>query len=153
MGFSRQEYWSGVPLPSQLIMQNFLLIIIAKSLTFMQTKQLCFFSWDIVDLQGCVNFRCTTKWFSSTDIYIYFFQIFSPYRLLQNIEYSSLCCIVGPCWLSILYIVVCILEKAMATHSSTLAWKIPWTEEPGRLQSMGLQRVIHDWATSLSPFT
>ena len=41
------------------------------------------------------------------------------------------------------------LEKAMATHSSVLAWKIPWTEEPGRLQSMGPQRVWHDWATSL----
>ena len=36
------------------------------------------------------------------------------------------------------------LEKGMATHSSILAWKIPWTEEPGRLQSMGLQRVGHD---------
>ena len=36
------------------------------------------------------------------------------------------------------------LEKEMATHSSTLAWKIPWTEEPGRLQSMGLQRVGYD---------
>ena len=35
------------------------------------------------------------------------------------------------------------LEKDMATHSSTLAWKIPWTEEPGRLQPMGLQRVGH----------
>ena len=35
-------------------------------------------------------------------------------------------------------------EKAMATHSSTLAWKIPWTEEPGRLQSMGSLRVGHD---------
>ena len=44
------------------------------------------------------------------------------------------------------------LEKAMATHSSTLAWKIPWTEEPGRLQSMGSRRVGHDWATSLSLF-
>ena len=42
------------------------------------------------------------------------------------------------------------LEKEMATHSSFLAWKIPWTVEPGRLQSMGLQRVRHDWATSLS---
>ena len=41
------------------------------------------------------------------------------------------------------------LEKEMATHSSTLAWKIPWTEEPGRLQSMGSQRVAHDWTTSL----
>ena len=36
------------------------------------------------------------------------------------------------------------LEKEMATHSSTLGWKIPWTEEPGRLQSMGSQRVGHD---------
>ena len=42
------------------------------------------------------------------------------------------------------------LEKEMATHSSTLAWKIPWTEEPGKLQPMGLQRVGHDWAASLS---
>ena len=42
------------------------------------------------------------------------------------------------------------LEKEMATHSSTIAWKIPWTEEPGRLQSMGSQKVRHDWATSLS---
>ena len=41
------------------------------------------------------------------------------------------------------------LEKAMAIHSSTLAWKIPWTEEPDRLQSRGSQRVGHDWATSL----
>ena len=43
-----------------------------------------------------------------------------------------------------------LLEKEMATHSSILAWKIPWTEEPGRLQSMGLQRVGHDRATSSS---
>ena len=42
------------------------------------------------------------------------------------------------------------MEKAMAPHSSTLAWKIPWTEEPGRLQSMGSLKVRHDWATSLS---
>ena len=41
------------------------------------------------------------------------------------------------------------LEKEMATHSSILAWKIPWMEEPGGLQSMGLQKVGHDWATSL----
>ena len=42
------------------------------------------------------------------------------------------------------------LEKEMATHSSILAWRIPWTEEPGGLQSMGSQRVGHNWATSLS---
>ena len=45
------------------------------------------------------------------------------------------------------------MEKAMAPHSSTLAWKIPWTEEPGGLQSMGSLRVGHDWVTSLSLFT
>ena len=43
-------------------------------------------------------------------------------------------------------------EKEMSPHSSTLAWKIPWTEEPGRLSSMGSLRVGHDWATSLSLF-
>ena len=42
------------------------------------------------------------------------------------------------------------LEKEMAIHSSTIAWRIPWTEEPGRLQSMGSQRVGHDGATSVS---
>ena len=44
-------------------------------------------------------------------------------------------------------------EKAMAPHSLTFAWKIPWTEEPGRLQSMRSLRVGQDWATSLSLFT
>ena len=42
------------------------------------------------------------------------------------------------------------LEKEMVTHSSILAWSIPWTEKTGRLQSTGLQKVGHDWATSLS---
>ena len=45
------------------------------------------------------------------------------------------------------------IEKAMTPHFSTLAWKIPWTEEPGGLQSMGSLRVRHDWTTSLSLFT
>ena len=44
-------------------------------------------------------------------------------------------------------------EKAMAPHSSTLAWKIPWMEEPGGLQSMGSLSVRHNWATSLSLVT
>ena len=44
-------------------------------------------------------------------------------------------------------------EKTMAPHCSTRAWKIPWMEEPGRLQSMGSRRVRHDWTTSLSLFT
>ena len=52
------------------------------------------------------------------------------------------------CW-----IVSDLSKKAMAPHSSTLVWKIPWMEEPGRLQSMGSQRVGHDCTTSLSFFT
>ena len=53
----------------------------------------------------------------------------------------------------IVRIVIHDFKKAVAPHSSTLAWKIPWMEEPGRLQSMGSLRVRHDWATSLSLFT
>ena len=49
-------------------------------------------------------------------------------------------------YLSTLMEIDMLIEKAMATYSSTLAWKIPWTEEPGRLQSMGLHRVRHDWS-------
>ena len=55
--------------------------------------------------------------------------------------------------LSVCYWVQACLEKAMAPHSSTLAWKIPWMKEPGRLQSMGSLKVGYDWATSLSLFT
>ena len=46
-----------------------------------------------------------------------------------------------------------LVEKEMSPHSSILAWKIPWTEEPGRLHSMGSRRVRHDYTTSLSLFT
>ena len=59
----------------------------------------------------------------------------------------------GKMWLTYFNTSIGWLEKAMAPHSSTLAWKIPWREEPGRLQSMGSLRVGHDWATSLSLFT
>ena len=52
-----------------------------------------------------------------------------------------------------IWIVATVWEKAMAPRSSTLAWKIPWAEESGRLQSTGSRRVRHDWATSLWLFT
>ena len=45
------------------------------------------------------------------------------------------------------------LEEEMVTHSSIFAWRIPWSEEPGRLQSMGSQRVRHNWATNIFTFT
>ena len=68
--------------------------------------------------------------------------------------------VVGWCWILYSSGFLCVSsyylilprEKAMAPHSSTLAWKIPWTEEPGRLQSMGSLGVGYDWATSLFTF-
>ena len=60
-------------------------------------------------------------------------------------------CVLNMCML--IYVYAYILEKAMTPHSSTPAWKIPWTEEPGRLQSVGSLGVGHDRATSLSLFT
>ena len=62
-------------------------------------------------------------------------------------------CITPSHFLHFVNIYSCISEKAMAPHSSTLAWRIPWTEEPGGLQSMGSLRVGHDWVTSLLLFT
>ena len=67
--------------------------------------------------------------------------------------YWALQCVLLICVSIFVLILYCFSEKAMARHSSTLAWKIPWAEEPGRLQSVGLLRVRHDWATSLSLFT
>ena len=59
-----------------------------------------------------------------------------------------------PCFLSAFFPTIkSILEKEMAAHSSTLAWRVPWMEEPGRLQFMGSRRVRHDRATSLLLFT
>ena len=90
MGYSRQEWWSGVPLPSPLIcniccsLGASLVAQQVKNLPAMQETQVRFLGWE------------------------------DP------------------------------LEKEMTIHSSTLAWNIPWTEEPDRLQSMGLQRVGHD---------
>ena len=58
-------------------------------------------------------------------------------------------------FLSVIYFIYSssYIGEGKAPHSSTLAWRIPWTEEPGRLQSMGSLRVRHDWASSLSLFT
>ena len=76
-------------------------------------------------------------------IFPYLIDSFSGYRILHWKLFS----------LQILRPLLLYGEKAMAPHSSTLAWKTPWTEEPGRLQSMGSLRVGHDWAASLSLFT
>ena len=83
------------------------------------------------------------------------------FELLPHFLYYEWCCcehgvqvsLWVPVFSSFGYIYTCKLKKAMATHSSTLAWKIPWVEEPGGLQSTGSLRVGHHWATSLSLLT
>ena len=75
-------------------------------LAFFKRNIYIFFNWSIVDLQCCVSFRCSAKWFSYTTYISFFFQILFPYRLLQNADSRSLCYTVGPWWLSILYIVI-----------------------------------------------
>ena len=128
------------------------------------------FNWSIVDLQYHVSFRCTAQWFSYTYIHTLCQYIFPCSLTYYKVLSIILHVIVGPCCLSVLYIVEAqlvknlpamqetwvwslgredILEKEMATYSSTLAWRMPWTEEPCRLQSVGSQRVRHDWVTSL----
>ena len=81
-----------------------------------------------------------TKWFLSHCVLR--FTCFVASHWLLNFTFSK-----SDFWL---YFILNFSEKAMAPHSSTLAWKIPRMEKPGRLQSVGSLRVGHDWATSLS---
>ena len=90
---------------------------------------------DDLDVQG-INSTCICRSMSASS---------------QTSLYPTVFCSVGNIYL--LTSLGILSEKAMAPHSSTLAWKIPWMEEPGRLQSMGSLGVGHDWATSLSLFT
>ena len=89
------------------------------------------------------NFKCLYAIFCIIFFYEVFVQVFYPL--------SNWVCLLSFCWVWRVLWLFC-MEKAMAPHSSTLAWKIPWTEEPGGLQSMGSLRVGHDWTTSLSLF-
>ena len=96
--------------------------------------------WNIADYQCCGNSRCTAKGLSHTHTSIH-----SPARgfpggsAVKNLPANAGDLGFIPGWEDP-------LEKGMATHSSTLAWLSPWTEEPGGLQSLGSQRVRHDWA-------
>ena len=114
-----------------------------------------FFNWSIIALQCCLSLCCTTTWISCKYTYIP-----SPLSLPdpsppghRRVAGWALRSTAAFHWLAISHMVACISEKEMAPHSSTLAWKIPCMEEPGRLQSMGSLRVGYDWAISLSLFT
>ena len=94
----------------------------------------------------------TTEWLSTHDILNS--RVHQHIISLFSLKWFFTCFAIQPFPSSQLYKLINNLsEKAMVPHSSTLAWKIPWAEEPGRLQSMGSLRVRHDWATSLAPFT
>ena len=87
------------------------------------------------------------SWGSSSSCILQFTQLsvsFIKFTLWNDISYSSI---------NTVFYKALAWRRQMAPHSSTLAWKIPWTEEPGGLQSTGSLRVGHDWATSLSLFS
>ena len=103
-----------------------------------------------------------TNWLSTQEKYYLFFRFHLLWVLVKIIIFLHLICscslnCTSNAWLNrqshftgLCFTVVPRSEKAMATHSRTLAWKIPWIEEPGELQYMGSLRVGHDWVTSLS---
>ena len=110
---------------------------------------------DLLEVQGTLksllqqhSSKASILWCSA----FFTVQVSHPYMTTRKTIALTRRTLVGKV-MSLLFNMLSKLEKAMAPHSSTLAWKIPWTEEPGGLQSMGLLRVGHDRATSLSLFT
>ena len=104
----------------------------------------------------CIKVQSIQKWLEKENIRFLIISI-SINNLKDRNQTGSLNCCLLPNKMTSKYLIflgrsAIFLEKAMAPHSSTLAWKIPWAEEPGRLQSMGLRRVVYNWATSLSLF-
>ena len=98
---------------------------------------LFFFNYSIINLQYCITFTCTAKWLGYTYICIYGFPGGSVGKE-SACNTGDLGSIPGSGRS---------LKKEMATHSSIIAWRFPWTEGPGRLQSMDLQRIEHNLVT------
>ena len=139
MGFSRHEYWSGF---CHFLLQG--LFPIQGSNRVSRFVDRCFTVWatnTYKSQQTNMNLLSICPRLHSINL-----SIFCSHDYLSSFSiYITL--------LLFWYLLYSCSEKAMAPHSSTLAWKIPWTEEPGRLQSMRSLRVGHDWVTSLSLFT
>ena len=115
------------------------------------------FSLDIYPEVGLLDHMvvlCLVFWRVSILSSIAAAPIYIPINSVQRASFSSYPCqhLLFPFYL-IMAILTCVMEKAMTSHYSTLAWKTPRTEEPGGLQSMGSPRVGYDWATSLSLLT
>ena len=153
MGLSRQEYWSGLPFPSPKPC-----IFKPKSCNLGKNDK------SIHDLDFAlgentvrlddqphktpVKSKYARKFIISNCLLSYFCKTFSigASLMAQRVKHLPAMretCVRSLCWEDP-------LEKEMAPHSSIPVWRIPWTEEPDRLQFMVLQRVRHDWVTSLS---
>ena len=101
----------------------------------------------MIQMLGCLTLSQRSLMLSSFLLILFssLLHLFPPFYLLPHLSYFCLRYSTVSPLQSVFDLIYCIiLEKAMAPHSSTLAWKIPWTEEPGRLQSMGLLRVGQD---------
>ena len=143
VGFSRQEYWSGVPLQSCWILFLWLCCLVACScVCFAISNCELMFNWGTLRILGWDAFLQR----GSMDSALHLEALKS--RTLFSVFSRQKFCIELPDW-EILYYLHPPLKREMATHSSTLAWKIPLMEDPGRLQFMRSQRIGHDWATSL----
>ena len=138
MGFSRQEYWSGFPFPSPGDLPDPGIeprspVLQADALpTEPPGKPICM-------LKGSSFLILSSLW---QPAFLFFF-FFVPVNLIQNMPAVQETWVQslggeGP------------LEKGIATHFNILAWRIPWTKEPGGLQSMGSQRVGHDLSMHMS---
>ena len=135
-----------------------LTIVILKMLSSLGFQEIIFFS--VFLLPSYTSLLNHLYWFLTFKISLWYFSVYTIFLddLIQPLGFKYYLCPVAQTvkclptmretWVRAMGQEVP-LEKEMVTHSSILAWKIPWTEEPGRLQSMGSQRVRHDWATSL----
>ena len=132
-GFSRPEHWSGLPFPSPMresatinsSSQAVCLFLLCKSIWYTmeyychEKEEILSFVTTWVDLEGITLNEISQRKANTAWSHIY-------------MEFRKM--------------VTMTLEKEMATHSSTLAWRIPGMEEPGRLPSLGSHRVGHDWS-------
>ena len=121
----------------------FLVLSCMSCLYILEVNPLSVVSFAIISShsEGCLfhlaySFFCHVKVFLFNQVPLVYFCFYFCYFRRWVIEDLALICVI-----------------AMATHSSTLAWKVPWMEKPGGLQSMGFKRVGNDGATSLSLFT
>ena len=139
MGFSRQEYWSGVPLPSpsgglRVCNQLWVRWLCWSWLAPWHMWGSASYEWPQL---GWTQISSTSHISSAVYQGIFSWQWQDP----KNLPAMQETWVLSLGWEDP-------LEKGMATHSSILAWRSPWTEEPGGLQSLGLQRVRHDRVTN-----